>query len=286
MRKFLSLAFVAWAVVVTEGRPAQSAASAGPPYEVYAVRFASVSYGESNLVLGGDPAHKIDLAFTVWLVRGGGRTVLVDSGFYRDKFIQQWKPVTYVRPTEALLNGLGVKPEDVTDIVISHSHWDHADGADLFPKATVWIQREEYAYYIGDAGERLHTGGVDPDDAKMFAALKAAGRVKLVDGDDQEILPGIRVYTGGKHTYQSQYAGVQTRSGTVVLASDNAYLYLNIEKHLAIAQTASKEDVPSNLAAQERMLKLAAKPSLVIPGHDPAVFERFPVVKAGVVRID
>jgi len=42
----------------------------------------------------------------------------------------------------------------------------------------------------------------------------------------------------------------------------------------------------SNLAAQERMLKLAAAPRLVIPGHDPAVFERFPVVKPGVVRID
>ena len=63
----------------------------------------------------------------------------------------------------------------------------------------------------------------------MLAALKAAGRVELVDGDDREILPGIRVYTGGKHTFASQFAGVATRAGTVVLASDNAYLYENLE---------------------------------------------------------
>ncbi|MFI5177090.1 MAG: N-acyl homoserine lactonase family protein, partial [Vicinamibacterales bacterium] len=102
-------------------------------------------------------------------------------------------------------------------------------------------------------------------------------------GDDRELLPGIRVYTGGKHTYASQFVGVATRAGTVVLASDNVYLYENLDKHVAIAQTL---DAASNLAAQERMLKLAASPRLVIPGHDPAVFERFPVVKPGVVRID
>ena len=97
----------------------------------------------------------------------------------------------------------------------------------------------------------------------MLAALNAAGRVALVDGDDREILPGIRVYTGGKHTFASQFAGVATRAGTVVLASDNAYLYENLEQHLAIAQTL---DAASNLAAQARMLTLAAAPRLVFPG--------------------
>ena len=169
----------------------------------------------------------------------------------------------------------------MTDIVISHSHWDHTDGAELFPRAMIWIQKEEYEYYIGSQGEVLHTGGVDADDARMLAEMKKAGRVRLVDGDAQEILPGITVYTGGKHTYAAQFAGVRTNAGTVVLASDNAYLYENLEKHLPIAQTL---DAASNLKAQERMLALAASPALVIPGHDPAVFDRFPAA-AGVARI-
>jgi glyoxylase-like metal-dependent hydrolase (beta-lactamase superfamily II) len=152
----------------------------------------------------------------------------------------------------------------------------------LFPRATVWIQKDEYDYYVGPQGEVLHTGGADADDAKMLAELNKSGRVRLVDGDAKEILPGITVYTGGKHTFASQFAGVRTAAGTVVLASDNAYLYENLEKHLPIAQTL---DAESNLKAQERMLALAAAPSLVIPGHDPAVFERFPAVAPGVVKI-
>ncbi len=127
--------------------------------------------------------------------------------------------------TEALRAGLGIAPEDVTDIIVSHSHWDHVDGVGLFPKAVIHIQKEEYEYSIGPQGEMLHGGGVDADGAAMLAALKAAGRVRFVDGDAKEMLPGI-------------------------------------------------------------MLQLAATPALVVPGHDPAVFDRFPQPGRGVARID
>ena len=259
-----------------------AAAPQEPNYDVHAVRFAHVSYPVSSLVRGAERGRDIDIAFTVWVMRAGNRVVLLDAGFYREKFITRWKPMDFVTPAEAVQRGLGIAPQQVTDIVISHSHWDHVDGADLFPRATVWIQKEEYDYYVGPQGEVLHTGGADADDAKMLAELNKAGRVRLVDGDAKEILPGITVYTGGKHTFASQFAGVKTTAGTVVLASDNAYLYENLEKKLPIAQTL---DAASNLKAQERMLALAASPSLVIPGHDPAVFERFPLIAPGVVKI-
>jgi hypothetical protein len=104
----------------------------------------------------------------------------------------------------------------------------------------------------------------------------------LVDGDDREIAPGVRVYTGGKHTFASQFVSAQTRAGTVILASDNAYLYENLEKHLAIAQTV---DAASNLAAQKRVAILAGGLKLIVPGHDPVVFERFAATAPGVVKI-
>ena len=251
-----------------------------PAYDVHAVRFARVSYPVSSLVRGAERGRNIDLAFTVWVMRAGTRVVLLDAGFYREKFISRWKPVDFVTPADAVRRGLGIAPEQVTDVVISHSHWDHADGADLFPRATVWIQKDEYEYYVGPQGEALH--GADADVAKMLADLNKAGRVRLVDGDAKEIVSGITVYTGGRHTYASQYAGVRTAAGVVALASDNAYLYENLEKRLPIAQTL---DADANLQAQARMLSLAASPSLVIPGHDPAVFERFPSVAPGVVKI-
>jgi glyoxylase-like metal-dependent hydrolase (beta-lactamase superfamily II) len=257
--------------------------AAAVQYEVYAIRYATLpDFPVAGLVEGADRSRKIDIAMMVWLVRGGGHNVLVDTGFYRKQFLSKWKVNDYVRPDEAVARA-GVKPEDITDIVLTHAHWDHADGTDLFPKARVWIQKDEYAYYTGEAWqpEGKH-GGIDPEDIDVLLKMNVAGRLTLVDGD-REILPGVHVYTGGKHTWQSQYVSVATRSGTVVLASDNMYLYENLEKHTPIAQTFDRD---SNLRAQDRMKTIAAKPELIVPGHDPAVLTRFPKVAEGVVRID
>ncbi|PYP68793.1 MAG: hypothetical protein DMD26_00940 [Gemmatimonadetes bacterium] len=258
-----------------------------PAYEVYAVRFATVdSYPTRFLVAGADSNRRTPLAFTVWLMRGGGRTVLMDAGFYRDKFIQRWKPVGFMKPSDALAP-LGVKPSDVTDIVISHVHWDHLDGADLFPRARIWLQRAEYEHYTNDTGAVLDRA-IDVDDAKMLAKLKAAGRVQLIPGDSTEIIPGITVFTGGKHTFASEFATVRTaladgRVGTAVLASDNAYLYENLEGHRPITQSL---DTLSNLRAQDRMSRLASEPRLIVPGHDVDVFVRFPKPGNGIARIE
>ena len=255
-----------------------------PNYEVYALQFGLITgYPASSLIVGAAKDRRVDLAMTVWAIRdAGGRIVLVDAGFYRPKFIERWKPAWHTRPSDAVAKAFGVTPASVTDIVVSHVHWDHADGADLFPRARVWIQKEEYEHYVGENGAAADRA-IDADVAKMLFDLKAAGRVELADGDDKEILPGITVYTGGKHTWQSQYVGVRTRKGTVILASDNAYLYENLEERIPIAQTL---DAASNLQAQARMLRLAASPRLVVPGHDPAVFKRFPFIRDNTVRID
>jgi glyoxylase-like metal-dependent hydrolase (beta-lactamase superfamily II) len=254
-----------------------------PVYDAWALRFAHVPYALWSLVAGAERGPRVDIAFTVWPLRDqrSQRIVLVDAGFYREKFRAQWKPAEYVRPDRALEAVLGIAPDKVTDIIVTHTHWDHADGADLFPNATVWIQKAEYEHYVGPNGDVLNRGGVDADDARMFAALKASGRLRLVDGE-QEILPGIRVYLGGKHTFASQYVGVRTVAGTLVIASDNAYLYMNLEQKLAIAQTL---DPASNLAAQARMIEIAGDPKRVIPGHDPDVFRRFPSPKPGLVQL-
>ncbi|HYW30142.1 MAG TPA: N-acyl homoserine lactonase family protein, partial [Gemmatimonas sp.] len=233
------------------------------------------------LVAGADTARRIDGALMVWLIRRpDGRNVLVDAGFYREKFMTRWKPADYRTPAAAIAS-IGLKPEDITDIVISHVHWDHVDGADLFPNARVWLQQAEYDHHIDSAGKVLDRT-IDALDATMLAGLRAAGRLQLVQGDAQEVLSGIRVYTGGKHTFASQYVGVQVDSIVVVLASDNAYLYENLATQTPIAQTL---DAASNRQAQRRMLQLAGPHGIVVPGHDPAVMEKFAKAGTGVVRI-
>ena len=260
-------------------------ASAQPvTYDAFAVRFGILpAFSVSGLIAGADRERKLDIPVMVWVLKGSnGRVVLIDSGFYRQKFLDQWKPRDFRTPAVAV-EAAGVKADAVTDVIISHAHWDHVDGADLFPNATVWIQREEYRYYTGDAWHARNThGGVDADDMLALLKINTAGRLKFVEGDDQEVLPGIRCYIGGKHTRESQFCTVNIASGTAVFTSDNVYLYENFDKHVPIAQTL---DAASNLKAQDRAKSLASDPRLLVPGHDPAVFERFERVADGVVHI-
>jgi glyoxylase-like metal-dependent hydrolase (beta-lactamase superfamily II) len=249
--------------------------SSSPEYSIQAIRYAdSPGDSVSDLVMGAPKEEKLDTIYAIWLIRGGSRNILFDSGFHRERWFKEWTILNYLRPDEAVKLA-GVKPEEVTDVVISHAHWDHMGGIDLFPKATVWIQKEEFRYYTGEAWQPGgQHGGIDPEDAAELVRVNTEGRLRLVDGDNVEILPGIRAYTGGRHTYASQYLRVEGNP-PFVLASDNCYLYRNLAEHKA-SDTFSKADYPANIKNQERMIQLAGSRDRVIPGHDALQFQRFP----------
>ena len=109
---------------------------------------------------------------------------------------------------------------------------------------------------------------------KALVQINTQGRLRLVDADDVEILPGIRAYTGARHTFASQYIRVDG-DPLFVLASDNCYLYRNLAERKASAAF-SDADLPANIRNQERMIELAGSPDRVVPGHDPRQFEKFP----------
>jgi glyoxylase-like metal-dependent hydrolase (beta-lactamase superfamily II) len=261
-----------------------------PPvtYEAYAVRFGILpAFPVSGLVAGADRSRTLDIPVMVWLLKGSdGRTVLIDAGFYRQKFLDQWHPRDFRTPAAAV-ESAGVKADAITDVIISHAHWDHVDGADLFPKATVWIQRAEYEYYTGEAWQARNThGGVDAEDMLALLKINTEGRLRFVEGDDREVVPGVRCYIGGKHTHESQFCTVRTAEGTAVFTSDNVYLYENFDRHAPIAQTVDGDaGRASNLKTQDRAKSLASNPRLIVPGHDPAVFERFEQIAPGLVRV-
>lgn len=246
-----------------------------PEYSIDAILYAtSPGVAVSDMVVGGPANEKVDIAMIFWLIRGGGRTILFDSGFRRTTFLNEFAMKNYLRPDEALKSA-GVQPDQVTDIVISHAHWDHMGGIDLFPKAAIWIQRDEYRYYTADAWQPGGDhGGIDPDDVQALVKLNTEGRVHLVPGDNVEIFPGIRAYTGSRHTYASQYLRIEGHPA-FVLASDNAYFYMNLSKRLASA-TFSEADHAGNIAQQARMFELAGSPDRVVPGHDILQFQKFP----------
>ena len=266
------------------GLLAAPAPSGAQEYEILSVRYGMVEgFPLRGLLPDAPEGEVIDIAMAIWVIRNDDRTVLLDTGFFREEWLDRFAVAGFVRPDEAL-SRIGVSPGDVTDIVISHAHWDHMGGIELFPDATIWIQTEEFAYYTGAAWQpEGNSGGIDPADVAHLVERNTAGLVRLIQGDDVEILPGITVFTGARHTYASQYVLVDG-DPPFVLASDNAYLYVNLTEGRAGA-TFTPGDKEANLAAVRRMLELAGGTDRVIPGHDPEQFRRFPSVTEGVVRI-
>jgi len=265
---------------VGAGRPSVSSESGGVAdaeanYTIRAIRYATVpKFPLEGLVMGAPKDDVIDIAMVFWVIQGGRHTILFDSGFHREKWFADFHITDFLAPDKGAEQA-GIPAASVTDIIVSHAHWDHMGGIDLFPNATIWIQKQEYEYYTGAAWQPggKH-GGIDPEDAQELVRRNVRGQVRLVNGDDVEIFPGIRVYTGARHTFASQYVRIEGEP-PYVLASDNCYLYENLKSHRASA-TFDPADEPGNIAAQQRMISLAGSAERVVPGHDPAQFERFP----------
>src|ERR1700739_29027 len=187
------LFFLACISIIGQTAPAPASPTAAVPvYEVFAIRYASIpDFPVNALISGADPQRKLSIAMTVGLIRGNGHNILVDSGFYRPQFFKQFKVDGFMKASEAVgqpgimpAGQPALTPEDITDVVITHMHWDHADGMDLFPKARIWLQKDEYNYYTGEAWQQPRThGGIDPEDVLAAVKLNMAGRVTLVNGD-------------------------------------------------------------------------------------------------------
>jgi glyoxylase-like metal-dependent hydrolase (beta-lactamase superfamily II) len=257
-------------------------------YKVFAVRFAASSYPfkVGDWAKGGPINKPVNINFMYWLLKGAnGKNILVDAGFLNDtEEAKEFQLVNYIRPDSALLK-TGLKATDITDIILSHPHWDHVDGISLFPNARVWMQKEDYNGVVGTAWQKPgESGGFDKRDVRLLVELNLAGRLKLVNGDNREIIPGVTVFTGSKHTFNSQYVRVQAGTNRVILASDNIWIYYNLE-HMVPASTGGTLDPAGYVKAMQRMKTLASSPKYIIPGHDGDVFTRFPAVADGVVEI-
>ena len=260
-------------------------------YQVYALKFANTGFAMPIAVWvdHGPQNDSVSIDFSIWLIKGyKGRNILVDAGFQRDLVDspdgKEFAITNYQRP-DSVLQKLGLKAEDITDIILSHPHWDHCDGIGLFPNARVWMQKEDYNYFVGAAWQKdVNNGGFYKRDVRQLVELNLAGRLSLVDGDDKEIIPGIKVFTGSRHTFNSQYAMVEASGHKIILASDNIWIYYSLE-HLQPASPGGTFDPQGYVRAMIRMKTLTGNTRYIIPGHDARVFAIFPNVAPGVVEI-
>ena len=237
----MRLRAVALGLILSAG-PAipRSATSQTPAYTIDAIRYATIrSFPLSSLVMDAPRDQRTDIAMAIWLIRGGDRTILFDAGFHRERWMSQFDVADFIPPDSAVRLA-GADAADVTDIIVSHAHWDHMGGIDRFPNATIHIQKDEYAYYTGAAWQPGgRHGGIDEDDIAELVRRNMAGKLHLIEGDDAVVLPGIRAFTGARHTYASQYIRIDGRQPWV-LASDNCFQFEKFATNGRVAHLARR----------------------------------------------
>lgn len=255
-----------------------------PNYEIFAIKFAerTLKTPLSDIAVGATDDDSLNVVFMYWLLKGNnGKIILIDAGFTDDMTINP-KFITW-SPPEKMLAKINIKPEEVTDIILTHPHWDHMGGISLYPNAQVWMQREDYNYFVNDAWQAGgNNAGFNKSDVIKLVQKNLDSKLTLVHGDNIEILPGIKVFIGSKHTFESQYVLVNSDSNPVIIASDNAWFYYNLISLLPIPFTFDSKAYSENL---QRMKTMVSNMDLIIPGHDPLVFSKFPKVTDDVVKI-
>jgi N-acyl homoserine lactone hydrolase len=158
--------------------------------------------------------------------------------------------------------GLGLTPEDISHVVLTHLHFDHTGYAKSFPHSKVSVQRREYdAYFAGDAKTAFFPEDLEPPSIRW----------NLVDGD-WEVVPGLEMIDTRGHTAGHQSAVIELpNTGTVVLPADAGDLQENFDEE--ILPGASIDDEAA-LAAIRRINKIVAdRKAKLILFHDPVAIQ-------------
>ncbi len=256
------------------------------PYEIYAIKYARHDRMARDNFIGGDP-HDVEmpLDFFVWAIVGEAGTFVVDTGF--DLEMGKQRQRTMLKPTGEGLKAIGIDPERVEDVIITHMHYDHAGNHTLFPRATYHLQDREMAYCTGRCmSHDALRYAFDAEDVAAMVRRVFEGRVRFHDGSS-ELAPGVSVHHVGGHTNGLQVVRVATNRGWVVLASDASHFYANIGQARPYPVVYNVGDM---LEAYGRIKRLADSADHIIPGHDPEVLSRFPApnesLKGWIVRLD
>jgi hypothetical protein len=251
-------------------------------YEVTALKYASFTHDTTAKT---NTTDSICVDFMLWLIKGNGRVILMDAGYlYSVEAAKDFDMIDDMRPDSTLLK-ITVRPEEVTDIVLSYPHLNHINSVDMFPNAKVWVQKDDYTFFTTAAWQK---GGENSEfnkkEVRKLIDLHTAGRVILTEGYNKEIIEGLRIFPGSRKPALPQYALVKTGLGNIALASDNVWIYYN-SNFVTPAPNFTTFDANGYLKAMKKMQMLVTDEKIINPGNDSATIWKFPVTTEGVIRL-
>ena len=234
--------------------------------------------------------NRIELGLNGLLIKTNDDIVLVDTGIgenYNEKFFEMFE---IDKSTSLLksLNSRSLKPDDITKVVLTHLHFDHCGGncskdengelKPTFPNATYYFQQDEFEY-----AKKPDPRSRGSYLAQNWQAIEESDQLQLISGN-QEIIPGVEVFTTGGHTQNHQIVKVHTDGKTACFLAD----LVPTDSHLKTAYVMGYDLYPkTTMAMKEKVLKQALQENwLLIFEHAPSVKGGYLTEKEGKLRIE
>ena len=256
------------------------------------------NYPISGVLYGAHNQGVRKLPYCYVLLKGQGHVVMVDTGYNHREYgavlgnrfgVENWHSPADVLPE------CGVNPQDVDTIFITHAHFDHLGNIDDFPNATFYIQERELSKWVWAMSlpnrMRWLMTAVDPSDILRAVDLAKQGRLVIIDGDRDNVLPGIDLRAAfDSHTYGCQWVhvrndGEQPSADSWVFAGDLVYVYDNMDNAGDIVDVdwmytpvglAVGSQANLLLATEEMMKTVGYEMKRVIPIHEEKLKDVFP----------
>ncbi|HXG22889.1 MAG TPA: N-acyl homoserine lactonase family protein [Methylomirabilota bacterium] len=257
-----------------------------PEYKIFAIKYATREARRADHFIGGDPHDgPMPMDYFTWVIVGPDRVFLVDTGFTAETAARRKR--TFLRCPIESLRRVDIDPDAVTDVILTHLHYDHVGNFRKLPHARFHLQERELAFATGRYVRYPYFGhGFEEEDIVGIVRLNFKRQLELYDGD-MELAPGLTLHFAPGHTAGLQVVRVNTQRGRVVLASDASHYYENIRTNRPFIAVV---DISAMLDAFRKVERLADSAQHIIPGHDPLVMRQYPALSPSlqdiVVRLD
>ena len=175
--------------------------------EIIPVEYGRSVLAESMIFQGGAEDIFRPIVFMIYLIKVQDRLILADAGC---ETMPGFDMHDFIGPVKAL-EKMNIKPEDITDVIITHSHHDHVECVSRFKNAVIYIQRDEY-----ESGRRYFAEGMS---------------VRLFD-DEIQICPDVKAIKIGGHSKGSCIVEIAENREKYIIAGDECYMRECLDKRI------------------------------------------------------
>lgn len=197
----------------------------------------------------------------VWYIAGTSERILVDAGGSSDYFSRALgTPVEYIQTVDMGLSKLGVAPQDINLVIVTHLHFDHIAHASLFTKAKILVQSDELEFALNPQPMFAPVYPRQFIDGVKFEPIE--GDIKISEEVSVVRTPGHS--PGGQSVLVNTAQGVAAISG-ICTCRENFVLPPPLDKAMRVIIPTMHTNP---IAAYESMLKIKEMARIVVPNHD------------------